>query len=145
MKSTIVLFATLTLLLITSCGGDDEVSGLSISDYVSDNNLNTTVTSSGLNYVIQTPGNNNRPVETSNVTVNYIGYFLNGDTFDSGNNISFPLNGVIRGWTEGLQLIGEGGTITLLIPSNLAYGQFGQGSIPPNTNIAFDVDLISVN
>ena len=133
------------LLISVSCGGDDDVSSLSISDYVSQNNLNTTVTASGLNYVINNPGTGLMPTSASTVTVNYRGYFLNGETFDSGDNITFPLSNVIRGWTEGLQLISEGGSITLLIPSNLAYGTFGQGSIPPNTNIAFDVDLLAVN
>ena len=133
------------LLLSTSCGSDDDVSSLSISDYVSDNNLNTTVTPSGLNYVINNPGSGATPTSASTVTVNYRGYFLNGETFDSGDNVTFPLSNVIRGWTEGLQLISEGGSITLLIPSNLAYGTTARGSIPANTNLAFDVDLLAVN
>lgn len=130
--------------LTMSCSGDDEVSTLSISDYVSDNNLTTQKSPTGLNYIIHNPGVAPFPTEISVVTVNYKGYFLNDDVFDEGDNISFPLNGVIRGWTEGLQLIGAGGSITLLIPSNLAYGPGGAGSIPANTNLAFDVDLLEV-
>lgn len=104
----------------------------------------TVKTPSGLNYIIHNPGTAPFPTESSDVTVNYKGYFLNGEVFDSGEGITFPLNGVIRGWIEGIQLIGTGGSITLLIPSNLAYGPSGRGSIPGNTNLAFDVDLISV-
>ena len=127
--------------LLLSCGDDD--GGLSIEEYVAQNNLNTQVTSSGLQYIIKNQGTAPNPTLSSNVTINYSGYLLDGSVFDSGNAVTFPLAGLIQGWQEGLQLIGTGGSITLLIPAELAYGSRGSGPIPPNTPIGFDIDLIS--
>jgi len=137
-----LLFAI--LLISTSCGGDDdEVAGLTIDEYIAQNNLTTQVTASGLHYIIKEQGTAPNPTINSEITINYNGYFLNGNSFDANNNISFPLGNLIVGWQEGIQLIGTGGSIMLIIPSDLAYGPRGQGSIPPNTPIAFDIDLIS--
>ncbi len=123
---------------------EDYNSGV-ITDYLSDNNLMADRTESGLYYIITEPGEDPKPGPTTSVTVNYNGYFTNGVTFDQGANINFPLNGVIAGWTEGLQLIGQGGAITLLIPSYLAYGSTGNSEIPPNAPLLFDVELTTVN
>ena len=81
--------------------------------------------------------------------MNYRGWLDNGKEFDSsysrGEPISFPLNGVIPGWTEGMQLVGEGGMIELWIPSKLGYGARGAGrDIPPNATLHFVVELIKV-
>ncbi len=102
-------------------------------------------TKSGLVYHIIEAGKGLTPNPTDKVTVNYRGTLTNGNEFDSsykrGEPTSFPLNGVIRGWTEGLQLIKEGGKIQLIIPSELAYGD--RGPLAHRT-LVFDVELISV-
>lgn len=107
-------------------------------------------TASGLGYKITTPGEGKSPTATDEVEVHYHGTFINGKVFDSSyqrnQKISFPLNGVIKGWTEGLQLIKEGGKITLVIPSDLAYGDRGiPGAIPGGSTLIFEVELFKVN
>jgi FKBP-type peptidyl-prolyl cis-trans isomerase len=104
-------------------------------------------TASGLYYTIETEGKGNHPSPTSNVKVHYEGKFLNGDIFDSsikrGQPIEFGLNQVIKGWTEGVQLIKPGGKIRLIIPPELGYGHRGYpGAIPPNSWLNFYVELI---
>lgn len=116
-----------------------------IIKYIADNNLNAQRSNSGLYYVINDEGTGDRPTSTSNVSVAYKGYFLDGTVFDqSTNGISFNLNQVIKGWTEGIQLFKEGGEGILLVPSNLGYGNGGQG-IPGGAVLVFDVKLISIN
>lgn len=113
-------------------------------------------TASGLKYVIVSPGTGKAPKATDNVTVHYVGQLTNGQQFDSsidrGEPTSFPLNGVIPGWTEGLQLMKEGGTAVFYIPYNLAYGErgiqnpyTGEYTIPPSAPLIFWVQLIQVN
>ena len=154
MKSYLYLF--FSILLFTSClssESDKEVTRTEpqteadILKYIEDNNLNATKTDSGLYYVINNEGTGTRPTSTSNVTVAYKGYFLDGSTFDQSNSsgISFGLNQVISGWTEGIQLFKEGGDGILLVPYNLGYGANGRGSIPGGAALIFDVKLISVN
>jgi FKBP-type peptidyl-prolyl cis-trans isomerase FkpA len=106
-----------------------------------------TTTASGLQYQVITEGTGATPGATDNVTVHYKGTTLDGKEFDSsykhGGPASFPLNGVIAGWTEGLQLMKEGGKNRLFIPSNLAYGERGAGrDIGPNSALIFEVELI---
>jgi len=107
------------------------------------------VTASGLQYKIITPGSAKKPKPTDEVTVHYKGTLIDGKVFDSsidrGQPATFPLNGVIPGWTEGLQLIGEGGKLLLYIPHNLAYGEQGiDAVIPPNSALIFEVELIKI-
>ena len=107
-------------------------------------------TASGLQYKVTQPGTGKQPTASSIVTVHYTGNLLDGKVFDSsverGEPIEFPLNQVIPGWTEGLQLMKEGGKATLYIPSQLAYGEQGvPGTIPANSTLVFDVELIKVN
>lgn len=108
-------------------------------------------TESGLLYRIDREGSDVKATaDTDVVEVNYEGKLRTGDVFDSsyerGESISFPLNGVIKGWTEGMKLVGEGGQITLWIPAELAYGERGAGSdIGPNEALEFKVELIKVN
>ncbi|MFO0978409.1 MAG: FKBP-type peptidyl-prolyl cis-trans isomerase [Planctomycetaceae bacterium] len=105
-------------------------------------------TSSGLRYRILRSSEAAKPLMTDTVEVNYRGWLDNGRQFDSsygrGEPITFPLNGVIPGWTEGMQLIGEGGMIELWIPSDLGYGPAGNKGIPPNSDLHFIVELIKI-
>ena len=107
------------------------------------------MTKSGLQYRILRNSTGTKPNEANKVNVNYHGWLDNGKVFDSsyrrGEPISFPLNRVIPGWTEGMQLVGEGGMIELTIPSNLAYGERGAGAdVPPNAQLHFLVELLKV-
>ena len=102
-------------------------------------------TESGLAYKILEPGNDKKAVaDKDTVWVNYKGSLLNGDVFDQNDNISFTLRQVIKGWSEGLKLIGEGGKVQLAIPAELAYGENGNRTIEPNSTLLFDVDLLKV-
>lgn len=106
-------------------------------------------TESGLLYRIDREGDAAiKPKATDVVEVDYEGKFRDGEVFDSsyerGSSTEFPLNGVIKGWTEGLQLIGKGGQVTLWIPSDLAYGTYGSGMIGPNEALEFKVELLDV-
>jgi FKBP-type peptidyl-prolyl cis-trans isomerase FklB len=102
-------------------------------------------TQSGLQYKIIEAGSGRNPGPTDEVTVNYRGTLINGQEFDSsydkGKPVTFPLNGVIKGWTEGLQLVKEGGKIQLFVPTELAYGD--RGPLAHRTLI-FDVELLAV-
>ena len=145
MKSILFSLIVCCSLLMIGCSDDENATFLTIEEFVELNNLSPTTTPSGLQFIIQDVGDEPRPTLNSSITFTYDGYFLGGETFDSQNEFTFPiLAGLIPGWQEGLQLIGEGGSITLLIPSNLAYGPQGFGPIPGNTDIGFDVQLISV-
>lgn len=110
---------------------------------------NVVTTASGLQYEVLTAGTGASPKATDQVRVHYEGRMLDGTVFDSSiarnEPITFPLNQVIAGWTEGLQLMKEGGKTRLFIPANLAYGESGAGEIPPNSLLTFDVELIKVN
>ena len=108
-----------------------------------------TSTQSGLKYRILRRGTGASPRAAASVEVNYHGWLANGKVFDSSyerrQSISFPLNRVIAGWTEGMQLVGEGGMIELEIPSALGYGDRGAPpDIPPKTTLHFLVELIKV-
>jgi FKBP-type peptidyl-prolyl cis-trans isomerase len=118
-----------------------------ITDYIAKNNLTAQRSDSGLYYVINEPGTGTQPTSTSNVTVAYKGYFTNGAIFDqsSAAGISFGLNQVIKGWTEGIPHFKTGGSGILLIPSSLGYGNNTNGPIPGGSVLVFDVKLISIN
>ncbi|MBR4786460.1 MAG: FKBP-type peptidyl-prolyl cis-trans isomerase [Bacteroidales bacterium] len=111
---------------------------------------NVKVTASGLQYKVLTEGKGNKPSATSKVTVKYTGKLIDGTVFDStdknngGEPISFGLNQVIRGWTEGLQLMSPGSKYIFYIPSDLAYGDQGAGGlIPGGATLIFEIELIS--
>jgi len=108
-----------------------------------------TVTASGLQYRVLTAGSGDAPQATDTVRVHYEGRLISGDVFDSsyqrGEPVSFPLNGVIPGWSEGVQLMTPGAKYEFTIPSALAYGPSGTGPIPPNSVLVFDVELLEVN
>lgn len=108
-----------------------------------------TQTASGLQYKELVAGDGQKPDAADTVRVHYEGRLLDGSIFDSsykrGETITFPLNGVIRGWTEGLQLMAVGATYELYIPFNLAYGDRGMPpTIPPCSTLIFKVELIGI-
>ena len=107
------------------------------------------VTETGLQYEVLTPALGVKPTPTDTVTCHYEGRLIDGTVFDSsyrrGEPASFPLQGVIRGWTEGLQLMSIGSKFRFFIPFDLAYGAQGAGgSIPPYAALIFDVELIGI-
>ncbi len=118
-----------------------------IQDYVAKKGLKGTKSESGLYYVINDPGTGKQTTPTSNVTVAYKGYFMNGEVFDQSdeNGISFGLNQVVKGWTEGISYLKEGGSAILVIPAVLGYGGNDNGKIPGGSVLVFEVKLISVN
>jgi len=118
-----------------------------ITDYIAKNNLKAEKSDSGLYYVINEPGTGAQPTATSNVTVAYKGSFTNGNIFDQSGpeGISFGLDQVIKGWTEGIPHFKAGGSGILLVPTHLGYGDNTMGPIPGGSALIFEVKLISVN
>jgi FKBP-type peptidyl-prolyl cis-trans isomerase FkpA len=137
-----------------SCGDDggdpidpidyDKQNEQEIQDYIAKNNLNATRSNTGLYYVIETGGNGEHPNSNSDVTVNYKGYYTNDKVFDENDNISFNLQQVISGWTEGITYFKVGGTGMLLVPSRLGYGYEDYRGIPGGSVLIFDIDLLDV-
>ncbi len=107
-------------------------------------------TASGLQYIVEKEGTGAKPGAEDEVTVHYTGKLLDGTVFDSsvnrGEPATFPLNRVIPGWTEGVQLMSEGAKYVFFIPSDLAYGPQGvPNAIPPHSTLIFEVELLKVN
>ena len=106
-------------------------------------------TESGLQYLILSEGKGNNPTLNDNVTVHYHGTLIDGTIFDSSVDrkqpATFPLNGVIPGWQEALQMMSIGSKWKIFIPSELAYGESGAGAIGPNSTLIFEVELLSIN
>lgn len=157
-----LLSALVALTLFISCNKNKEVTNevtkeptvdyvakndKEITDYIVKNKLKAQKSESGLYYVINEAGTGVQPIATSNVTVAYKGYFTNGTVFDQSGpeGISFGLDQVIKGWTEGIPYFKTGGSGILLIPSNLAYGNDTMGPIPGGSALVFEIKLISVN
>ena len=105
-------------------------------------------TESGLQYLILSEGRGNNPTLNDNVTVHYHGTLIDGTIFDSSVDrkqpATFPLNGVIPGWQEALQMMSVGSKWKIFIPSELAYGESGAGAIGPNSTLIFEVELLSI-
>ena len=108
-----------------------------------------TTTESGLQYKVLIQGNGSKPTTESTVQVNYEGKLIDGTVFESsferGTPVEFPLNGVIKGWTEGLQLMTEGSRFEFYIPTDLAYGLNAPPNIGPNQTLIFKIELIQAN
>lgn len=144
------LFALIFILFI-SCAKEKEVDYTAKNEkeivaYIAKNKLNAQRSPSGLYYVINELGTGAQPNANSTVTVAYKGYFTDGSPFDESKpeGISFGLQQVIKGWTEGIAYFKEGGSGVLLVPSNLGYGSAGRSGIPGGSVLIFDVKLISV-
>ena len=133
----------------TEMSGNNKQEG---EDFLARNKEKAGVTTlpSGLQYEVLTEGSGPKPTLKSSVTTHYHGTLINGNVFDSsyqrGQPATFPVNGVIAGWTEALQLMPEGSKWRLYIPSDLAYGKRGAGrDIGPDSALIFDVELLKVN
>lgn len=114
------------------------------------NNEGVTELPSGLQYLVLKEGDGEKPTEHNKVTCHYHGTLINGTVFDSsvqrGKPASFPLNMVIKGWTEGLQLMSVGSKYRFFIPADLAYGdRHVSAEIGPNSTLIFDVELLGIN
>jgi len=105
-------------------------------------------TASGLQYLVEKEGTGAKPKATDTVKVNYLGTKIDGTKFDSsydrGQPATFPLNGVIKGWSEGLQLMPVGSKYKLFVPADLAYGENAPGPIGPNATLVFEVELLDI-
>lgn len=116
-----------------------------IQEYLDANSLTATQHPSGFFYRVNTAGAGATPDLCSAVTVKYIGKLTNGSVFDANaSGISFILGRLILGWQKGIPLIKPGGSITLYIPPSLGYGSSAVGSIPANSILIFDIDLVAV-
>ena len=150
MRRTVILLSILVLLGFSACKDQSVKEQELIDQYIEDNNLETEVTDEGIHYIIHEPGNDTKPNIFSTIEVHYEGFTLEDIKFDSsydrGSSSTFPLANLIQGWIIGLQLIGEGGEITLIIPSAYAYGE----NPPPgsvigrNEVLRFRLELIDV-
>ena len=130
-------------------GDDKEDRSRVVSTRVLREHRRVLTTESGLQYEMLAEGSGPRPEATSVVKVHYVGTLSDGTVFDSsrerGKPASFPLNGVIKGWTEGLQLMQAGGLYRFVIPPELAYGDRGSGElIPGGSTLTFEVELIEI-
>jgi FKBP-type peptidyl-prolyl cis-trans isomerase FkpA len=146
-----ILFSLIVLIGITACKKKKTVDQAAldqetITNYINDNQLDAKATGSGLYYVITTQGSGPQPNASSNVKVNYKGYLTNGNVFDESKSGGYftSLQQVIKGWQEGIPYFKKGGKGVLLIPSALGYGSQGAGSIPPNSVLIFDIELLEV-
>ncbi len=143
-------YTILITLLFVSCSEDsinyDAKNEADIVEYIANNDLDAKKSNSGLYYVVNNEGSGARPTSNSEVTVAYKGYFLDGKTFDQSDSagVSFNLQQVIKGWTEGITYFKEGGSGVLLVPSKLGYGSNGRPGIPGGAVLIFDIELISV-
>ncbi len=152
MKHAIYL---LFFILFISCNNDDlvvntidytAVNEEEILAYLEDNDIDAQKSATGLYYVINEEGNGAQPTLNSNVTVNYKGYFTNGNSFDEvTDGVDFDLTSLIVGFSEGVTYLKEGGDGVFILPSRLAFGNTGSGPIPPGSVIIFDITLVSVN
>ncbi len=115
-----------------------------IEDYLADNNLVAESTESGLHYIIEEEGSGGHPNLNSEVTVNYKGYLLDGSVFDQTNTspVTFPLSSLIAGWQEGIPLLQKSGKGKFFLPSGLGYGRQATGSIPANSVLIFEIELV---
>jgi FKBP-type peptidyl-prolyl cis-trans isomerase FkpA len=117
-----------------------------IVDYLNDNNLDAIEDPSGLFYIIEEEGSGGSPSFTANVEVRYKGYYTDGTIFDqtTGDNTrEFNLQEVITGWRIGIPKMKKGGKAMFFVPSNLGYGFFGSGGVPPNAVLIFEVELVN--
>ncbi|MGB1241462.1 MAG: FKBP-type peptidyl-prolyl cis-trans isomerase [Chitinophagales bacterium] len=151
-KKILIAVFTAFIGIFSSCEIDTPIITVSSEDqiqaYLTANNLTTIAqkTDSGLYYIIEDEGIGPNPSAGATVSIHYRGTLVDGTVFDSsyerGKPTDLSLNSVILGWQEGIPLFKKGGRGSLIIPFELAYGSRGNGDIPPNTIILFDIELI---
>ncbi|MBK8068894.1 MAG: FKBP-type peptidyl-prolyl cis-trans isomerase [Rhodanobacteraceae bacterium] len=145
-----LIAAALAAAMLAACSPSTPPAAPAPTSAAIQENPNMITTASGLQYEVLTEGTGPKPKASDTVTVHYKGTLTNGKVFDSsydrGEPISFPLDRVIKGWTEGLQLMSVGSKYRLTIPSQLGYGAAGAGGvIPPNATLIFEVELLKIN
>ncbi len=143
----IISWVLLSVLFQVGCSkfeSQREKDDLKIKNYIDENGLAATRTESGLYYLIMEEGTDGHPTIQNKVTVNYKGYLLDGSVFDqtTDNPVTFTLSGLIPGWQEGIPLLQKGGSGLFLIPSHLGYGDRTQRTIPPNSVLIFEIELV---
>jgi FKBP-type peptidyl-prolyl cis-trans isomerase FkpA len=129
------------------CGNNGKVPECQLKNlqsYIETNSITATKDNRGFYYNIISEGSGINPTIGNSVKVNYKGSLTNGTQFDAGNDVIFSLAGLIKGWQLGIPLIKPGGKIFLYVPPALAYDCSGAGSIPPNSILVFEIDLIAV-
>lgn len=146
------LFLAVTL-VFTACKKDDDTAAKQaekdeqiIADYLAANSIDAQRHESGLYYLITVEGTGDQPTLASSVEVFYKGYLTNGNVFDETTQgpVVFPLSNLITGWQIGMPLLKEGGSGTFFLPSALGYGSSATGSIPANSVLIFEIDLVTV-
>ncbi|MCC7030066.1 MAG: FKBP-type peptidyl-prolyl cis-trans isomerase [Chitinophagaceae bacterium] len=113
-----------------------------LRDYLTANSITTKEDSRGFFYIITDSVFGDKPTTCDNIRIAYKGTLLNGSVFDQSNSQTFTLSNLIAGWQQALPLIGIGGSITIYLPPTLAYGSKASGSIPANSNLKFEIDLL---
>jgi len=148
----LAMLGAAVILFSTSCTKDpegDTIEEIMIREFLVERNITTEPTATGLYYIEELAGTGDFPAVSDTVEVIYKGMFLDGRVFDSniGKDLfSFPLGEgkVIKGWDEGVSYMKLGGKAKLLIPSSLAYGPYGQGSIPGYTPLLFEIEIVNI-
>ncbi len=151
MRSINLVCSMIMVLILTGCSNKNKNEGCTtvieddakMQDYISANAIAATKHASGMYYQIIEEGDGAAPTINSTVKANYTGKFINNTSFDGGV-ASFPMNGVIDGWQIGIPLIKQGGKVKLIIPPYLGYGCNDYMSIPGNSILVFDVELLEV-
>lgn len=144
-KIFLLLIAALSLM--TACKDDSLKERETIMEFIAANNFTADETELGTFIVTQTEGTGVSPTSADNVEVRYTGSYLDGEVFDSspdGDTVEFGMNQVIRGFSDGLAQMKEGGSAKLIIPSDLGYGSNPPGGIRRNAVLVFDVELVTV-
>jgi FKBP-type peptidyl-prolyl cis-trans isomerase FkpA len=144
----VVAFSGLNCVKSTSCTPKSVASeAAQIQSYATASGITATAHSSGLYYEITNPGTGATASATSTIFITYTGKFLDGTIFDQQTNYTatgWPLNQLIEGWRVGVPLIKKGGSIKLIVPSAMAYGCTGRGSVPANAILYFEISLVDV-
>ncbi len=149
-KLNLIIVTFVIAAFFTSCKSDADKELETLQAYIESNNITTEPTASGLYYIETTEGTGAQAQAGDLVDVHYTGTFLDGSKFDSSYDRNEPFEftlgagQVIKGWDEGIAYMKEGGKATLIMPSSLAYGTRGSGSIPPYTSLIFEVELVDV-
>ncbi len=146
-KNIVIVITVLVIGMNYSCAKSQEAEDREIIEqYISDHNIAAVeLDNTGLFYAIADKGGSLHPSSSATVTVNYTGELVDGTVFDSNDNVKLSLQNTIVGWKLGIPLIGESGKIKLMIPSGMGYGTKAAGSIPENSVLIFDVDLLLFN